>query len=410
MKRPYGAFFVIRFCKRLLRMYQHLYQHFLSGHQGKQHFASHSHHFWPDVTRQAMLEYWDLSAAHSDEKWLQVFGDKVPVTQQLLANVLGSKHPQQLVFAPNTHELVMRLLSCFDWRQPVRILTTDSEFYSFQRQVSRLQETGQVELTVIATAPYADFEARFIAAAAEGEFDLVFCSQVFFNSGVALTDLNAFVQQLAAVTDAMIAIDGYHGFMALPLDVSAIEHRIFYLAGSYKYAQAGEGCCFMLTPTGNQYRPFYTGWFAEFGALQQERSAQVPYSEDGFRFAGATMDFSALYRLHAVLQLFEQQNITVAKIHQYVQQLQQVFLQQLKAVDQSILGEKQLLRRDLNQHGHFLTFALEDAAMAESLAGYLKQNHILTDFRGNRLRFGFAMYQRAEQFDLSCLSSFSYKK
>ncbi|MCH8537767.1 MAG: aminotransferase class V-fold PLP-dependent enzyme [Alkalimonas sp.] len=391
-------------------MYQQLYQHFLTGHQGKQHFACHSHHFWPDVTRQAMLEYWDLSAAESDEKWQQVFGVKLPATQKLLAEVLGSHHPEQVVFAPNTHELVMRLLSCFDWGQPIRILTTDSEFYSFQRQASRLQESGQVELTVIPTAPFTDFEARFIAAAAAGDFDLVFCSQVFFNSGVALTDLSAFVQQLDKVTDAMIAIDGYHGFMALPVDLSAIEHRIFYLAGSYKYAQAGEGCCFMLTPAGNSYRPFYTGWFAEFGALQQERSEQVPYSDDGFRFAGATMDFSALYRLHAVLQLFKQQQITVGQIHQYVQQLQQAFLQQLTTLDQQVLTENQLLKRDLTQHGHFLTFALENAALAESLADFLKQHHILTDFRGNRLRFGFAMYQRAEQFDLSCLSSFSHRK
>ena len=388
-------------------MYQHLYQHFLQGHAGKQHFASHSHHFWPDVTRQAMLDYWDLSARNSDEKWQHIFGVVLPETQRLLAAQLGSEQPQQLVFAPNTHELVMRLLSCFDWRKPIRILTTDSEFYSFQRQVSRLQEESLVQLTVIPTEPFADFEQRFVAAAAEHEFELIFCSQVFFNSGVALTDVTDFVRQLANVSQAMIAIDGYHAFMALPLDLSAIEDRIFYLAGSYKYAQAGEGCCFMLCPKDNQYRPLYTGWFAEFGALSSERSSQVPYSSDGFRFAGATMDHSALFRLHAVLRLLQQQQIGVATIHRYVQQLQQAFLVQLSSLSQSALSQEQLLQRDLKQHGHFLTFALPTADGAAALAGFLKQHHILTDYRGNRLRFGFALYQCAEQFDLRCLEQFT---
>ncbi|MEE2023994.1 MULTISPECIES: aminotransferase class V-fold PLP-dependent enzyme [Alkalimonas] len=388
-------------------MYQHLYQHFLQGHQGKQHFASHSHHFWPDVTRQAMLDYWDLSARCSDEKWQTIFAEVLPQTQRLLAAQLGSQQPEQLVFAPNTHELVMRLLSCFDWRKPIRVLTTDSEFYSFQRQVSRMQEDGLVELTVIPTEPFADFEQRFIAAANSNEFELIFCSQVFFNSGVAIADLTDFVQQLAAVSQAMIAIDGYHAFMALPLDVSAIESRIFYLAGSYKYAQAGEGCCFMLCPKGNQYRPVYTGWFAEFGALAQQRPEQVPYSTNGFRFAGATMDYSALYRLRAVLLLLQQEQLTVPVIHRYVQQLQQVFLQQLRALVPSVLNETQLLQRNLQQHGHFLTFALPTADDAAAVSNFLKQHHILTDYRGNRLRFGFAMYQCADQFDLGCLALFS---
>lgn len=391
-------------------MYQHLYQHFLAGHQGKQHFASHSHHFWPDITRQAMLDYWDLSAAQSDKKWQHVFGTILPATQQLVAKVLGSHHPKQLVFAPNTHELVMRLLSCFDERKPIRILTTDSEFYSFQRQVSRMEESGQVKLTMVPTTPFTDFEQRFMTAAETGEFDLVFCSQVFFNSGLALNDVTHFVQQLAAVTEAMIAIDGYHGFMAVPTDLSAIEHRIFYLAGSYKYAQAGEGCCFMLTPKDNHYRPYYTGWFAEFGTLQQARDHQVPYSDDGFRFAGATMDFTAMYRLHAVLQLFQQQNINVDQIHQYVQQLQQAFLQHLNTLDQQVLTESKLIMQNSLHHGHFLTFALETADKAAELSEFLNQNHILTDFRGNRIRFGFAMYQQADQFDLSCLSTFSHRK
>ena len=46
----------------------------------------------------------------------------------------------------------------------------------------------------------------------------------------------------------VVAIDGYHGFMAVPTDLSRIAGRAFYLAGGYKYAMAGEGVCFLHCP------------------------------------------------------------------------------------------------------------------------------------------------------------------
>ncbi len=386
-------------------MYQQFFQRFLQANQGKQHFACHSHHYWPDVSRDAMLQYWDDSARLVDDKWRYIFGEKVPQTQQLIADILQLPQPEQLVFAPNTHELVMRLLSCFDLRQPLRVLTTDSEFHSFSRQLKRLAEYDNVSVDVVATEPFASFEQRFAAAAAAQQHQLIFCSQVFFNSGFAIADLTAFVQQLAGVSDAMIVIDGYHGFMALPTDLSAIAERIFYLAGSYKYAGGGEGCCFMAVPLSSEHRPLYTGWFAEFGTLAAEKSAAVLYSEDGYRFAGATMDFSALYRLNAVLRLFKQQGISVGRIHQYVQQLQQVFLQQLSMQNHPWLHRGNLLAQDLTQHGHFLTFRFATPAEVAELAAQLKREGIETDYRGDRLRFGFALYQNSAEYDLSCLAN-----
>lgn len=385
-------------------MYQQFYQRFLTANKGKQHFACHSHHYWPDVSRDAMLEYWDDSARLVDDKWRYIFAEKVPQTQQLIADILHLPQPEQIVFAPNTHELVMRLLSCFDLRQPLKILTTDSEFHSFSRQVKRLAEYDNVQLDIIPTEPFASFEQRFSQAASQQQYQLIFCSQVFFNSGFAISDLTAFVSRLSAVSEAMIVIDGYHGFMALPTDLSAIAERVFYLAGSYKYAGGGEGCCFMAVPLGSLERPLYTGWFAEFGTLAAEKSATVLYSEDGYRFAGATMDFSALYRLNAVLRLFKQQGISVGRIHQYVQQLQQVFLHRLDALQHPRLNSASLLAQDLNQHGHFLTFRCGTPAEVAELAAQLKRAGIETDYRGDRLRFGFALYHNSADYDLSCLA------
>ncbi|WP_416306549.1 aminotransferase class V-fold PLP-dependent enzyme [Neptunicella sp. SCSIO 80796] len=383
-------------------MYKHLYQHFLDANPGVQHFACHSHHYWPDITRQAMLDYWDDSANRVDEKWDYLFSEKIPAVQQKIAQLLNTGQPQQLVFAPNTHELLFRIISCLDLSKPLRILTTDSEFHSFNRQVTRLEELTNVIVDRVACLPFESFESRFIQQAQQHQYDLTFVSQVFFNSGLAIINLNQLVDAIHQ-PNSITVIDGYHGFMALPTDLAMIKDKVFYLAGSYKYAQGGEGCCFAHVPQNCQLRPLYTGWFAEFGELDKANSGEVNYATNAMRFAGSTMDFAALYRLDAVLTLFADLSLSIENIHQYVKVLQAAFLQHIESLRHTQLNPDNLLQTDKNHHGHFLTFRLQDNRQVAELALYLKQHNIITDYRGDRLRFGFALYHNVEDYDLGCL-------
>lgn len=372
-------------------MYKKYYSHFLTANPQIQHYASHSHHFWPDVTRAATLQYWDDSAKFVDDKWNYIFGVKIPSVQKLIAEVLNLSHPEQIVFAPNTHEFVYRLLSCFDPKKTISILTTDSEFYSFDRQVNRLAEDKIVSVDKVSTQPFDNFEKEFIKKITTNHYDMIFLSQVFFNSGMVVKNLKKIVD-IVKDTNTMIVIDGYHGFMAIPTDLKEIEDRIFYLAGSYKYAQAGEGCCFLVCPKNSALRPLYTGWFAGFSTLATD-GGNTGYSKDGYRFAGSTMDFAALYRLEAVLTLFKKDNLTVESIHEFVQKLQTNFRNHLLEIDHPYLTEKNILSVSYECHGHFLTFALPSLEHAKKLHDELRNINIWTDFRGNRLRFGFGIYQ-----------------
>ncbi|MEW9797447.1 aminotransferase class V-fold PLP-dependent enzyme [Alteromonas sp. CYL-A6] len=383
-------------------MYQEFYQHFLNANAGRQHYACHSHYYWPDVTRDAMLQYWDDSACYVDDKWQVFFSELVPELQQHIAGMLNTGAPERLVFASNTHELLYRILSCFAPRQPLRIVSTDSEFHSFHRQANRLAEYEHVSLTSVPTQPLTDFTDRFIAAIKAQQPDVVFVSQVFFNSGFVVERLHDIVSAVDN-PDTIIVIDGYHGFMAKPTDLSAIADRVFYLAGGYKYAQAGEGACFMHIPANCHLRPAYTGWFAEFGALDKPRKGQVQYSQDGMRFAGATMDFTALYRMRAVFTLFGQHGITVDKIDAHVMALQAHFLSLLDNAQHPLLNRNTLVVSDAERRGHFLTFDLGDPDVTAALAARLREHNIYTDYRGSRIRFGFALYHSKDTIDLSCI-------
>ncbi|XGC80139.1 aminotransferase class V-fold PLP-dependent enzyme [Bdellovibrio bacteriovorus] len=376
-------------------MYKHLYTRFLNAHPNEYHFACHSHHYWPDVSRDAHLQYWDDSCQYVDDKWAHIFSKKIPLAQKLIAENLGLSHPEQIVFAPNTHELVFRLLSSLDWNKKIRILTTDSEFYSFDRQINRLSEFANFEVVKISTQPFASFNERFAAAMDLGKFDLIFLSHVFFNSGVVCD-----VEKLAnkAPADTMFVIDGYHSFMAIPVDLSNIQDKAFYVAGSYKYAQGGEGACFLYVPPATRHRPFHTGWFAELSHLSAVGN-QVGYPADALQYAGSTMDFSALYRLIAVLEKFKSENLSPEKIHAVIQKNQALFLELLKKKSPKTVSADKLLTNSLDLHGHFLTFDLGSTEITQKAVKDLQQVGIKTDSRGSRLRFGFGLYHDDQDID-----------
>ncbi|MDB5985288.1 MAG: aminotransferase class V-fold PLP-dependent enzyme [Nevskia sp.] len=363
------------------------FSRFLGAFPQRLHFAAHSHHPWPDVSFDAQQRAWLDAAELIDDKWTKVFGEVIPQAQAHLARLLHLPDPNTLCFAPSTHELVVRLLSCVE-RKPLRVLTTDSEFHSFARQLRRWEESGAAVAERIAVQPYASFAARFAAAAAHGNHDLVYFSQCFFNSGFLIEDLAPLV---AAVRDAetLVVIDGYHGFMAAPTDLSALAERVFYVGGGYKYAMAGEGACYMHCPPSYAQRPVNTGWFAGFAALSQG-TASIAYSDGGLRFMGGTFDPTGLYRFNAVMAWLQAQAVQPDAIHRHAQALQERLLEGLLARPIKALDPAALVAPREIARGNFLCFRHPQAG---ELHARLLAHEIHTDYREDRLRIGFGIYQ-----------------
>ena len=354
------------------------------------HFAAHSHHYWPDVAFAAQQRCWEDAARLADRKWETVFGEVVPRAQAGIAGILGLPNPASLAFGPNTHGFLLRILSCLPQDRPVRVLTSDGEFHSFERQLRRLEETGRAEVTRVPTEPFHDFAPRFRQAAEQGRRDLIYLSQVFYNSGYAVPELESIVSAVPE-PETLVVIDGYHGFLARPTDLSALADRAFYMGGGYKYAMAGEGVCFLHCPPGQAARPPDTGWFAAFGALTAKSEGQVPYGADGSRFLGATFDPVGIYRLNAVLDWLAAEGITPANIHAHATTLQEAFVDGLQALAIPGLAQETLVVPiEEPNRGNFLTFRTPEAG---ALYDALLARNIITDHRGDRLRFGFGIYQ-----------------
>lgn len=362
---------------------------------GRIHLAAHSHHFWPDAACAAHAQALDEAARRADGKWDVVLGELVPRARRGIAAILNLREGASIAFAPNTHELVCRLLSALPIGRRAHVLTTDVEFHSFARQIARLAEDGLVSVERVPAEPFASFPARFCAAARHGH-DLVFVSQVFYDSGATCGDL-AEIARAVRSRESFVAIDGYHGFMALPTDLDAVAGRVFYLAGGYKYAMAGEGACFMHCPPGYAPRPRDTGWFAGFGALAEREGGAVGYAADGARFMGATFDPSGLWRLAAVLDWMDRIGLTVAAIHAHVMRLQERFLDAVRTGALPALARARLVTPvGTPDRGHFLSYETPEA---EGIRARLAAAGIVTDRRGSRIRFGFGCYHAPDDID-----------
>jgi selenocysteine lyase/cysteine desulfurase len=296
-----------------------LFSQALAAAPGRLHFAAHSHHLWPDATRAAQLAAWDDAARLADHKWDKVMGEVVPEAQANVARELGLPSPGSVVFASNTHDHLIRLLSAMD-RPQVRVLATDAEFHSFRRQARRWAESGRIVLEIVAQEPFDTFSDRFLARASSGDHDLIFVSHVFFNTG-RIFGRAAGLASLADPGGPWVAIDGYHGFRAIETDLASIADRVFYLAGGYKYAMAGEGAAFMHAPPRFGPRPEITGWYAEMAQLEAT-AREVGYATDAQRFAGATFDPSGLYRLNAAFAALGEAGLTTAAMADHVRSLQ----------------------------------------------------------------------------------------
>lgn len=366
--------------------HKRLFSRALAAHEaaGRLHFAAHSHHLWPDAARDGQIACWDDGATLADRKWDKVMGEIWPAAQRAVSAELGLPSADSIVFASNTHDLLIRLLSARAER-PVRILASDGEFHSFRRQAARWIESGRITLDTVPNEPFDDFDARFLKAAQGGSHDLVFISHVFFGSG-RIFEAAAELAALASPAGRWVVIDGYHGFCAIETDLSPIADRVFYLAGGYKYAMAGEGMGFMHCPPGYGSRPEITGWYAEFDDLSAPPGG-VGYAPDARRFLGATFDPSALYRFTAIREMLTAEKLTTATMAAHVHALQRGLIERLRGTP---LDNAELLNPPGDAPAaRFLAFRTNDA---QALTEALHATGVTVDARGNVLRIGIGLY------------------
>ena len=351
--------------------------------------TGHSHQAWPRAARDGMLACYEDAARHVDDKWRVVADVEAEVRRKVLVR-LGFDEDDDLAFGKSTHELVYRLLTCLP--SGARVVTTTGEFHSLHRQLTRLEEDG-LRVDWVDASPRESLVERLIAATTDGTA-LVAVSAVLFEDASIVTGLERLLARAAEV-GALALVDAYHAFNVVPLSTERVLgprwDTAFVTAGGYKYAELGEGVCFMRLPrAAASLRPAYTGWFADFSALERPRGHErVAYADGGARFAGATFDPASLYRARAVLAHFDRFGLDVQALREISIAQTSLLVELLERAGAEILSP-----RDPSQRGGFV--ALRCARAHEAVAA-LRARSVYVDARGDVLRAGPAPYLLDEE-------------
>ncbi len=348
--------------------------------------TGHSHQAWPDCGFEAQSAAWLDAARYVDDKWDHAF-DRAERVREGFSRLIGDPG-DGLALAPNTHELVVRLLSALPLRARPRLVTTDGEFHTIRRQLDRLAEEG-LEVVRVAQQPLETVSQR-LAAAVDDRTALALVSAVFFDTGRITRGLGE-VAASCRRHGAALLVDVYHALNVVPFSLA--EQGLgdaFVVGGGYKYCQLGEGNCFLRLPPGTDQRPVVTGWYSEFTALaERQERGRVVYGRGGDRFAGATYDPTSHYRAAAVFDFFREEGLTPELLREVSQHQIGVLTAAFDALDL----DPGVVARDravpLGEIGGFLALRAPGAA---SLARELHARGVMVDTRGDVLRFGPAPY------------------
>jgi selenocysteine lyase/cysteine desulfurase len=365
--------------------------------------TGHSHQAWPDVARAAQVEAFDDAARFVDDKWGPAFA-KADALRRTIAARIGAE-AREIALGGSTHELVSRFLSALDLRRRPRLVTTSGEFHSMHRQLSRLAEEG-IEVAFVPVAPSGESLARGVeslaerlAATLDERTSAVLVSSVLFETSSVVPNLATLVAR-ARRLGVHVLVDAYHAFTTVPLSLGDVEGEgrdVFLVAGGYKYAQWGEGNCFLRVPPASTLRPVYTGWYSDFASLHHARDGRaVGYGDTpADRFAGSTYDPTSHYRACAVSAFFEAQGMTLPA-------LRALSLRQTRMIVDALEGARGLeilTPREDDRRGGFVAVRVQDAA---GVVEKLRARGIFTDARGDVLRLGPAPYVLDEEIARAC--------
>jgi len=349
--------------------------------------TGHSHQAWPDVAFEGQVEAWNDAAALVDEKWGRA-AEKADRVRRGFARLLGSE-PAEVALGQNTHELVLRFLSALPLEQRPRLVTTDGEFHSIRRQLNRLAEDGRLEVVKVSADP-PDAIAERLCRAIDGRTAAVLVSSVLFGNAAIVTGLGT-VASACREGGAELLVDAYHHLNVVPFSLASTHlDEAFVVGGGYKYCQLGEGNCFLrVPPHAREYRPIITGWYGEFAHLTDAAKGRVPYAEGADRWAGATYDPTSHYRAARVFDFFEEQKLTPERLRSISQHQVGLLAERFDALDLS----PDVIARDrsgpLDRIGGFLALR---SPRAGAISEELRKQAVMTDYRGDLLRFGPAPY------------------
>jgi kynureninase len=236
----------------------------------------------PRGAKAALDDYWRTIEHWRDEVWERWFGDLRTHADELAA-LIGAPSGS-VVCDVNVSTLFSRVMSCFDFRERPRVVTSDLEFPAIPHVLRAFERYG-AEPVIVPSRDGVEIDAERLVGEIDERTQLVCVSHATFRTG-ALLNIKPVIRRAHEV-GALVALDACQSVGVVPIDVTA-SGVSFLLGGAHKWLCGSYESAFLyirpdLLP---DLQPAASGWIAS--ADPASFGPPTGWAPDARRFAGGT--------------------------------------------------------------------------------------------------------------------------
>ena len=236
----------------------------------------------PRGAKTILEDYWRTIERWRDEAWERWWQDLRAHADEIAA-LIGAPSGS-VICDVNVSTLLARVMSCFDFRERPRVVTSDLEFPAVPHSLRAFELHG-AEPVIVPSRDGIEIDTERLIHEIGERTQLVCVSHATFKTG-ALLDVAPIVRRAHEV-GALVALDACQSVGVVPLDVTA-SGVDFLLGGAHKWLCGSYESAFLyvrpeLLPA---LHPAASGWIAY--ADPTSFGPPTGWADDARRFAGGT--------------------------------------------------------------------------------------------------------------------------
>jgi len=351
-----------------------LFSRALAADPARIYLANHSLGRPLDATADDVREGLDAWYARMGGAW-DAWMAETTAFRSRIATLLHAPRADCVVPKTSAGQGLRAILNTFERDVVPRVVATRGEFDSLDVILREYARRGRIALTLVEPRDDGRFDTADIVGSIGGGVDLVVVSDVVFNTGQRLDDVDRIVRATHAAGGRAL-LDVYHSLGALPVDV--LESNVdFAVGGSYKYLRGGPGACFLyLHPRhlDGSLRTLDIGWFAKRAPFAYERPDPPQLAAGGDAFLESTPPVLTAYQARAGQRLAIALNPLRIRAYSLFQQQRLVSLLAMHGID---------AQGGTEDRG---AFAVVTTPRATAWCERLAERGVTTDARGRHLR------------------------
>lgn len=308
--------------------------------------------------------------------------------RQLVATMIGAR-AEQVAFLRNTSDGLSSVGNGLCWRPGDNLVTFSNEFPSNVYPWRRLRDTMGVEIRVCEERS-GRIDLNELIGLIDARTRVVTISHVQYASGFR-ADLER-IGKAARRHDALLVVDIIQSLGVIPIDVESELIDVAAAAGhKWLLTPEGIGLLYLSDRARERIEPTLVGWISVINPEDYNNFAQE-WNKGALAWESGTGPSALFYGFEASLRLLTETG--VARIKEYLEDLTNHLCERLANSDYEVVSS-----RVPGEKSQIVCIRHKNGVSPMSLYAHLRERHIITAPRGDRLRVSPHLYNSVKEID-----------